>query len=320
MRIIDKTPYLEEDGSISLVNRIQGTLKNGFSWYGNLQAQARALAYFGKQLDKKFTLIRNHTLGASQITIPFILVGPPGVYVFMVTNLEGTYRAKGSNWGKVDGDKYKEASINLIKRTMLFTKAVEAYLKKQGIELPEPIEPIVLALNPGMHIETVRPAVRIVMSDAFDRFAVGLRQAPPVMTVTDVHQIAELILSPIRKKSASEAPMTAPDPEPNIVDDAAAYDPYFQPEEPASEASPFGDVGFSFDDEETPSTFEEELPPAPPTMEAARPRPAEKRPRKKAVKKGLFGMTTKQLIIIAAMAGFIALMLILVIVVALMSL
>ncbi len=320
MRIIDKTPFVEEDGSISIVNRIKGTLQNGFSWYGNLEAQQRALAYFDKQFDKKFTIIRNHTLGASKLTIPFILIGTPGIYVFIVTNLEGTYRAKGANWGKIEGEKYKEASINLVKRTIQYTKAVERYLEKQGVPLPEEATPILLALNSGMHIETVRPAVRIVMSDALDRFAAEIRQTPPIMTKEDVYMVAEALLEPIRKKSATPASTAASLSEPAAADlpGVAAYDPYAEAGD-ASQAESFGDLGFSFDDaEETPAN--ETLPPVPIMEEAApRPKPAPKR-RKPAAKRGLLGMTTKQLIIIAAMAGFIALMLVVVIIVALMSL
>ena len=306
MRIIDKTPFLEEDGSISLMNRIQGTLQNGFSWYSNLQAQAQAVAFFEKQLDKNFTLIRNHTLGASKITIPFTLIGPPGVYVFMVTNLEGTYRAKGSNWGKIDGDKYKEASVNLLKRAVRFSKAVDLYLEKQGYGLPKPSTPILMALSPRIHIETIRPAVRIVMSDALDRFAVELRQSPPIMVVGDVHQISEALISPLRKKEAP-APSAAPaTPDTQGTEQAVqAYDPYGETANTTQ-----NDLGFSFDDDETPTT----------STAPARPRPATKKPRRKAPQKGLFGMTTKQLVILAVMAGFVAIFLIVIIIAALLTL
>lgn len=315
MRLIDKTPYLEEDGSISVINRIQGTLKNGFSWYGNLQAQARAVTFFEKQFDKKYTLIRNLTLGTSKITIPMILIGTVGVYVLVATNLEGTYRAKGAGWGKVDGEKYTDAKINLVKRTLLFTKAVTVYLQKQGIELPEPITPILLSLNPGLHIETVRPAVRIVMADALKRFVVELRQSPPIMVVGDVHQISEALTSPLHKKSAQPKPLAAV---PQVEESAGVpiYDPYGESQETA-EGNAFGDLGFSFDDEEDASP-EAEMTPAEPVMEQARPRPAAKK-RRKAPQRGLLGMTNKQLIILAAMAGFVALLLIVIIIVALMS-
>lgn len=316
MRIIDKTPFVSEDGSISLVNRIQGTLQNGFSWYGNLQAQAQAVAFFEKQLDKKFTLIRNHSLGASKITIPFIIIGPPGVYVCVVTDVEGTYRAKGNSWGTVDGEKYKEASVNLLKRTIQYAKVADLYIQKQGLTLPRASEPILLALNPGLHIESVRPAVRIVMSDALERFAATLRQAPPIMAVEDGHQVSEALLSPLRKAAVPVAIQAVEEPEPVPVYDLYGEADSFQAEEePASNA--FGDFGFSFDDEEAPA---EEFAPVVQDMESARPRTAAKTPQRKAAKSGLFGLSQKQLIILASMAGFVALILILVSIVALMSL
>lgn len=311
MRIIDKTPFLNEDGSISLINRIKGTLQNGFSWYGNLQAQERALAYFNKQFDKTYTLLRNHTLGASKITIPFILIGRPGIYVFIVTNLEGTYRVKGNNWGKIDGDKYKEASINLVKRTIQYSKAVDLYLKKQGIPLPKKSTPILLALNTAMYIETVRPAVRIVMPDALDRFAVQARQAPPIMSKEDVHLLAEALQEPIRKKA--EIPVAPEATETNAAaPDIAAYDPYAK----SGTIQDTDDLGFSFEDTEESVPEETALPPVPIMDEPRSSAPK----RRKTAKRGLFGMTNKQLIILAALAGLAALILIIITIIALMTL
>ena len=39
MKIIDKTPLQDAKGSISVTARVQGTLKYGLSWYGELEAQ-----------------------------------------------------------------------------------------------------------------------------------------------------------------------------------------------------------------------------------------------------------------------------------------
>ncbi len=300
MRIIDKTPFIEEDGSISFINRIQGTLQHGFSWYPNLQAQQKALAIFNKRLDKKFTLVRNHTLGASKITVPFILIGPPGVYVFLVTNIEGTYQAKADSWGTVEGERFKEASINLLKRTQQLAKAVQVYLKKQSIELPEGTEPVLLTLNPGMHVDSVRPLVRIVMRDAVERFAASLSQLPPIMAVADVHQISEALLNPLRKTKAATAQSQ---PEENVI---AFAEPTPTLEEPASNT--FGDLGFSFDDEEEPAA--EVFTPAAPPLEASHPIPQKKRTPTKA-ETALLGMTRKQLIILASMGISLACILIL---------
>ncbi len=54
MRIIDKTPLVEEDGSISFINRVKGSLQYGFSWYPDLQAQQKLISI----LDKKLSSLR----------------------------------------------------------------------------------------------------------------------------------------------------------------------------------------------------------------------------------------------------------------------
>ena len=206
MRILDKTPLIAEDGSISFIDRIQGTLKYGFSWYPNLQAQQKAIELLEKHLGKKFTLIRNHTLGKSKITVPIILIGPPGIKVIFVTHLLGTYRAKNDSWGTVSSGKFKEAGINLLKRTAMLGKAVDTYLKRKDFDLPDGIEPILLSVNPALHVASVRPIVRIVMSDAVDRFATSLAQEPPMMSVEIVHKIAEEIVNPRPPKAPAPPP------------------------------------------------------------------------------------------------------------------
>jgi len=277
MRLIDKTPFLEEDGSISFIHRIQGTLQFGFSWYSNLQAQKKVIAIFEKQLDKKFTLICNPILGTSKIIVPFILIGPPGIQVFLLTNEEGMYRSKSDSWEKIEGGKYKETSINLVKRTAKIGKAVEIHLKKQNIEIPNGIESIFLAVNPKITVESARPSVRILMSDAIERFAASLCQAPPIMVVADVHQISEAILNPVQPKESS-----ADEPE----------------ETPLKKSAP---------NQSSAST-------------KTAPRAAARQTARKPSKSGLFGMTNKQLIILATMAGFVALALVAIIIIALISL
>ena len=196
MRIIDKTPLTNEDGSISLFNRIKGTLQYGFSWYPDLQAQQKAIDVIDKQLGKKFTLIRNHTLENSKITIPVILVGTPGIQVILVTHVQGSFRAKTDAWGTVSGGNFKDAAINLLKRTNQLGKALEIYLKRKNLQTSKEVEPILLSVNPALHVSSVRPIVRIVLSDAVERFASSLAQEPPIMSVEDVHEIAEEIVNP----------------------------------------------------------------------------------------------------------------------------
>ena len=89
MKLIDQTPLQDEKGEIGILERVQGTLRYGFNWYPELEAQKFALSLLKRGLGKGYTVIRNTTLGASGITIPLAIVGPAGIYVAYVTHLRG---------------------------------------------------------------------------------------------------------------------------------------------------------------------------------------------------------------------------------------
>src|SRR4030095_7628152 len=113
MKIIDKTPLLDEQGKLGLGQRIQGRLQFGVNWPRELEAQSAIIKYFDRQLEKGYTLIRNMALGQSGIIIPMILLGPPGIYVIEVTHLRGRYEARGDTWNVESGDRYTPAPVNL---------------------------------------------------------------------------------------------------------------------------------------------------------------------------------------------------------------
>src|SRR5215211_8077044 len=118
MKIIDKTPFLNDKGELGISQRIQGVLKYGFNWPNELQAQKAIITYFDRQLEKGYTLIRNYTLGQSGIMVPIILLGPTGVYVIQITYLRGRYKVMGDTWNVEAGDTFKPAPINLIQSTI----------------------------------------------------------------------------------------------------------------------------------------------------------------------------------------------------------
>ena len=82
MKIIDKTPLLDEKGELGILQRIQGMLKFGFGWPNELDAQKAIINFFDRQLEKGYTLIRNLTLGASGITVPPCFLNPSMLLTF----------------------------------------------------------------------------------------------------------------------------------------------------------------------------------------------------------------------------------------------
>ena len=197
MKIIDKTPLQDANGNINLIARVQGTLKYGLNWFGELEAQKTVIAQLDRLLEKGFVLIRNFTLPNSEIVIPIILIGSGGIWVIYVTQVKGRFEAKGDQWNTVNNDgKSLPASINLISRVSKLAIVFQKYLKIQKVEMPNPMEAVLIAADPGAQIDIGAPDGARGESDAIKQFASSLLQARPVWRTDFIHEIAERILDP----------------------------------------------------------------------------------------------------------------------------
>jgi hypothetical protein len=301
MKIIDQTPLLDANGQLSLLNRVQGMLKYGFSWPANLEAQSTVIAQLNKAIEKGFTLFRNQRLGASEIVVPLILLGPAGIYVMDATPLKGQYRARGAEWGALVNEKFQPAGINLLTRTANLAKILKLYFDRQGLKLSAPIEPVLLAADPGMHIDSVRPIVRPVMSDAISHFAAGLLSGRPVYNTQEITEFVERIQNP-RSTRPAEQPSTPQDELFELKDDA----PFIGAEpsrmqtilnSPHSDAlietGQPSDIDFALEDEPSPTVLVSN-PYAPGEKAPSPARPA---------KRKIIGMTVPQLLLLVIMAG-----------------
>lgn len=285
MRIIDQTPLQNEEGEIGILQRIQGTLNYGFDWYPELEAQKSVLAHLSRVLGKGFTVVRNKTLGASGITIPLAIVGPPGIFAAHVTHVRGTYQARQDSWGQMFGSNYKPASVNILTRTQLLARALQAYIERQGVQLPKPVEPVILAANPGLHIESLQPVTRIVMVDALERWAASLDKAAPVFTVETAYELADRIVNP-RPPKKEEPPAPQPEEESELSRAGAI----FAAAEGADPLDP-SELGFAFAEEDG-----LEIPP-----ELVESSPAVPVPAQNDAKRSFLGMTMPQLALLGGM-------------------
>ena len=300
MKIIDKTPLVNEKGELSVPQRIQGMLRFGFSWPTELEAQKAIVTFFDRQLEKGYTLIRNLTLGASGITVPLILLGPTGIYVIHVTYLRGRYEARGNTWNEESGNGYKPAATNLIQQTSRMAAAVRAFIERQGVPLPVSIEPILIAANPGLHIESAKPAVKVMLIDGIKPFATSLSTAKRVLSAEAVHEYTERLVNPrpVRKEPAAALPAmarpaweeekTQPPPGQEASRARAIFDA-------SEEAKPFNPADFDFAMVDEDAAMEASTPlPADSSAAESPPSPALQRRR-------ILGMTPSQLTILAAL-------------------
>lgn len=270
MKVIDKTPLQNEKGEIGPLQRLQGTLEHGFSWYAELEAQKTVIAQLDRVLEKGFTLIRNVTLGKSPIVEPLVLIGPPGIFVIYVTPLSGFYEAKGDQWNVVKSGHAYPTGTNLLSRVARLARALQVFLDRQGVTLPGPVEAVLMSTSPAMHIDSVRPMVRVVLSDAVRQFAGALLQARPVLRPDMVSDLADRIITPRPKPAA--APVALEPEEPSVYVPPGLRDFQTEEAEPqapsraraifhaAEEAKPFdpNDLDFAFD--ETAANEVEEVP------------------------------------------------------------
>jgi hypothetical protein len=210
MKVIDKTPLQNENGEIGGLQRLRGLLEFGVGWYPEMEAQKALIAQLERVLEKGYTLIRNVTLANSPIVEPLILIGPPGVYVIYATPLAGFYEAKGDQWNISKSGTTYPAPSNLMLRVGRLARALQVYLERQGVNLPGPVEAVLMSSNPALHVDSLRPMVRVVLSDAIRPFAASLLQARPVLRPELVYDIADRIVTP-RPKAAAPEPQSPPE-------------------------------------------------------------------------------------------------------------
>lgn len=226
MKIIDHTPYFNTDtGEISFLDRVRAIMKFGSPWVKEVEAQNQIIPVLGRVLDRNYTLLRNVTPPGLDASFPLILVGPTGLFAMYVTPITGMFRAKGDQWGTISGNAFKNEKPNLMTRTEHMARAIQVFLQRQGLLLTS-VEAILLCSDLSVHVDSIRPIIRVVMRDALERFAVSITQARAVLSPEAVQDVINRILNPpIPKPSepiveppaaVSESP-SPPQPEANIA-------------------------------------------------------------------------------------------------------
>lgn len=208
MKFIDKTPFQDASGNVGIAGRLQGTLKYGPNWFPELEAQRSVINQLNRLLDKGFVLIRNFNLPGSDIFIPIILIGPGSLTVIFVTAVKGHFEAKENEWNEVKNGVPTPARRNLIDLLGKLTRAFQKYLQINDIKIPIQVDSVLIAADPGAIVESSRPAVRVVRSDAIKQFVSTLNQSSPVLRAEQVLFSADLILEP-QPKSKETPPEPA---------------------------------------------------------------------------------------------------------------
>jgi hypothetical protein len=226
MKIIDQTPFINHDtGEISLVDRAKATMKYGSRWIKEVEGQRQVIPVLGKVLDKNYTLLCNVMPPGLETSIPFILVGPAGVFAMYVTALNGTLRAKGDRWGIISGNTFKDEKPNLLTRTEQMARAIQIFLQRQGFSAMTTVDAILLCSDPSVHVDSIRPIVRVIMRDALERFVISIMQARIVLSPESIQDIIDRILNP-PKPVPPEPAETVAGTNPDLLSSPQGEDPF----------------------------------------------------------------------------------------------
>lgn len=198
MRVIDSAKLPIPGQKTSPLNRLVETVKARLippPHYKDMPAIETVVTVLSKVLDQRFVMIRNVMLEGPNVLIPLILVGPPGVRVLVGSALKGVYRAREDSWESLDerSQHYKPERPNLITRAGLMGRAVNAYLATHDVHL-EDIETALCFSDPGIHIDASRPAIRLVMVDALERYGASLLQSRITLEQDEIKKIVDTLL------------------------------------------------------------------------------------------------------------------------------
>ncbi len=219
MKRIECSPYRDDQGQINLEQRIRGTLQNGLSWYGEMQAIDTAVRRLDRVLGDEHIALTSVPIPGRGFTVPLLIISPQGVRAVLPTAVQGVFRAKGDEWLKFGGGtsrKFTEAKPNLQMKVLELSQTVLSYLRNYGFGLPE-VEGVLIFTNPRTHVETSNTPARIVLADAVQRFGANLLQFQAIMDRDDVRDIVEALTHPVDAPVEAEAevePQPRPQPRP----------------------------------------------------------------------------------------------------------
>jgi len=192
MKVIDMAAKTQEDEKPGALAGILERLRQSFS-SKEMRSQEAAAKRLGRVLDNRFTLVRNLALEGAPVDFPILFVaGPPGLWVLHASALRGLFRANEGQWESMigRGKNFRPVRPNLIEQIQTAAQAMTAKLESLGMNVSAP-ETALLFVDPGAHIDTQRPAVRVVQADALERFATQMLKADIILDADHLRHLVD---------------------------------------------------------------------------------------------------------------------------------
>jgi Nuclease-related domain len=174
-----------------LIRQIKGFFMIGKT---DEQAEAAVVARFSRGLDNRFFMLHHLELEGKGVRFPTILVGPAGLFVLNISPVTGFFKAKDESWWEMNKTTHRfgPGRPNLIKQSNEYARKLAEILEKQGKSHPA-IVPILIMGNPGVHIETSNPAIRIVLMDGVDSLIDAMFNSQEVLKPTEINYLTDAL-------------------------------------------------------------------------------------------------------------------------------
>lgn len=240
MNVIERSRFVDDEGKISIKNRLSATLDFGYDWYGHMEAQNAVSHRLSRALGDHHVLLRNIPIPSVDENKPYmILVSPQGIRVLMAFPIRGVFRANEGEWLKLNqrSRSFVRTKPNLQSVALNIQKQVQRLLDIQKFGVPV-IESVLIFTHPRTLIDGSRPVCRVVSADAIEYFAANLEQLPVALIPQQVHAAVDAILYPILPEPQSadrlitdprlrKPVVPEPKPEPELEPD---FQPAFYPD------------------------------------------------------------------------------------------
>lgn len=208
-------------------SKLQSLLQQVLSGSGT-KAQDTLVRLFSSGLNNHYVLVRNLVIPdenpkAPGFMVPCVLVGPACLLVINPSDLQGFYRAREDAWLEMEknSQNYRTASRNLIQETLLMVDRVKGLMQMGGLPYPE-IQPVLFFARAGMHIENIRPVVRVLKLDTVERFLNSLRREEPLLDARQVQALVDYLtgLEQASQEQKSQAEVKQKKLDPLVADRA----------------------------------------------------------------------------------------------------
>ncbi len=192
MKLIEPTKKVAGKGG---VQKIAGQVNALFSFRKpGEQAEDAIIARFLRGLDNRFIMLRNLPIEGSKESFPPIIIGPTGLVVLNLNAAGGYFRAKEESWWEMNAttQRFGPGRPNLIIQTEEYGQKLAAVLDRHQKAHP-PVVPILIFVNPGVHVETSNPVIRVVRMDGVDSLISDLLSSEEVLPPNEIDYLSDVL-------------------------------------------------------------------------------------------------------------------------------